>query len=225
MSNKSIVRLCGILFLVTIAAWIVSNIFLKGPLQDAENYANTFQLVKDHAFQYRAGNFIGFLGVMAQFALAITLFQILKPVNPFFALLALGWRIAEQILLLIAILAGFLILGLSQTVTLPSGDGIATLESLGHMLVAVSSHGTAMAFAFLGIASILNNLLFYKSQAIPSSLAIFGVIGAVLYTLSPTLPMIIDLPAEFALIEFPLLLFELILGFYLIFWGLKKEIA
>ena len=61
-------------------------------------------MVKDNAFQYRLGNFVAFIGVAAQFALMITLYQILKPVNPFFALLALGWRIGEQVLLAVPIL-------------------------------------------------------------------------------------------------------------------------
>jgi len=198
---------------------------LKGPLQDTEHYSNTFQLVKDNAFQYRAGNFVAFLGVVAQFALAITLFQILKPVNQFFALLALGWRIGEQVLLTMGIIASFLILGLSQTVPLPPGSGIAELDYLGQILVSASAHAEAIAFVFLGIGSIFNNMLFYKSKAIPSALAIFGVIGAVLYALGPALPMIVDLPAAFEILLFPLLIFELMIGFYLIFWGLKEEIS
>ncbi len=225
MNTKSLSRLCGILFLLTITAFLVGNMVLKGPLQDTENYSNTFQLVKDNAFQYRVGNFAAFLGVVAQFALAITLFQILKPVNPFFALLALGWRIGEQVLLTVGVIAGFLILGLSQTVPLPPGSGIAELDYLGQILVSASVHGEAIAFVFLGIGSLFNNMLFYKSKAIPSPLALLGVIGAVLYALGPALPMIMDLPAAFEMLLFPLLIFELIIGFYLTFWGLKKEIA
>ena len=93
MSSKSMARLCGILFLFTIAAFLIANMLLKEPLHDTVHYANTFQLVKDNAFQYRLGNFIALMGVAAQFALMITLYKILKPVNPFCALLALYcWR-------------------------------------------------------------------------------------------------------------------------------------
>lgn len=224
MNSRSISRLCGILFLFTIAVFLVGNMVLKVPLEDTEQYANTFQLVKDSAFQYRLGNFIAFIGVVAQFALAITLFQILKPVNPFYALLALGWRIGEQLLLTVGIIAGFLILGLSETVTAPPGTGSAELDYVGQILVTASTYGMDMAFVCLGIASVFNNLLFYKSKAIPSSLAIFGVISAALYGLGSALPMI-DLPEEIKIIGYPLILFELMLGVYLTFWGLKKEIA
>ena len=222
MNTKSLSRLCGILYLLTIAAFLVGNMLLKMPLQDTENYSNTFQLVRDNASQYRLGNFVAFLGVVAQFALMITLYQILKPVNPFFALLALGWRIGEQVLLTVGIIAGFLILGLSQTVPLPPGNGIA--DYLGQILVSAPAYGTDIAFVFLGIASVFNNMLFYKSKAIPSPLAIFGVISAVLYALGSALPML-GLPEAIKNLGYPLILFELILGVYLTFWGLKKEIA
>jgi hypothetical protein len=222
MNTKSLSRLCGILFLLTIAAFLVGNMLLKNPLHDTEHYSNTFQLVKDNAFQYRLGNFIAFLGVATQFALMITLYQILKPVNPFFALLALGWRIGEQVLLTISIMASFLILGLSQTVPLSPGNGIA--DYLGQILVSAPVHIEAIAFVFLGIASVFNNMLFYKSKAIPSPLALLGVIGAVLYALGAALPMI-GLPEALRDLGYPLLLFELLLGVYLTFWGLKKEMA
>ena len=226
MNTRSMSRLCGILFLLTIAAFLVGNMVLTEPLQDKEHYANTFQLVRENALQYRVGIFMAFMGVIAQFALAITLFQILKAQNPFSALLALGWRIGEQVLLTVGILAGFVILGLSQTVPLPPGSGAAESDYLGQLLVSVSVYAQAIAFVFLGIASVFNNMLFYKGKLIPSALAMLGVIGAVLYALGYGLPMIVDLPTEFqSILPLPLILFELILGFYLTIWGTKEETA
>ena len=221
MNIKSLSRLCGILFLLTIALFLVGNMLLKNPLHDTENYANTFQLVKENADQYRVGNFLALMGVTAQFALMITLYQILKPVKPFFANLALGWRMGEQVILTFGIIASFLILGLSQTITLPGNE---ITEYLGQILVSIPLHGEDIAFVFLGIASVFNNMLFYKSKAIPAWLALLGVIFAVLYALGYALPMI-GLPEAIKFLGFPLLLFELILGVYLIFWPLKQELA
>jgi hypothetical protein len=226
MNIKTLSRLCGILFITTVLAFFIGNMILKMPLVDSENYANTFQLVRDSAVQYRAGNFIAFMGLVAQFALVITLYQILRPVNPFYALLALGWRMGEQVLLTIGIIAGFLILGLSQTVPLPPGNGIPELDYLGQILVSAPVHGEDIAFVFLGVGSVINNTLFYKSKAIPPLLALLGVIGAVLYALAPALSMIVDLPEAIRVIVLlPMILFELIIGVYLIFWPLKQELG
>ena len=84
MKIKLLFRLCGVLFLLTIALFIVGNMIMKNPLHDTQNYANTFQLVKENAAQYRVGNFLTLMGVTAQFALMITLYQFLKAANPFY---------------------------------------------------------------------------------------------------------------------------------------------
>ena len=221
MNIKSLSRLCGILFLLTIALFLVGNMLLKTPLHDTENYANTFQLVKENAVQYRVGNFLALLGVTAQFALMITLYQILKAVNPFYALLALGWRIGEQVILTVGIIASFLILGLSQSATVPDKE---IAENLGQILVSIPLHGEEIAFVFLGIASVFNNWLFYKSKLIPTWLALLGVFGAFLYGLGSALPML-GLPESFKDLGLALLLFEVILGFYLTFWSVKGKLA
>jgi hypothetical protein len=221
MSIKSLYKLCGFLFLLTIALFIVGNMIMKNPLHDTQNFANTFQLVKENTAQYRVGNFLALMGVTAQFALMITLYQILKAANPFFALLALGWRIGEQVILTVGIIASFLILGLSQSATLP-GNEIA--EYLGQILVSIPLHVEDIAFMFLGIASVFNNWLFYKSKTIPTWLALLGLIGAALYALGSALPML-GLSVAFKNLTLPLLLFEILIGFYLTFWPLQVDLA
>jgi hypothetical protein len=222
MTIRATSRLCGILFLTTIAAFLVGNMVLKGPLQDTVDYSNTFKLVESKILQYSVGNFIAFVGITAQFALAITLFQLLNPVNSFFARLALGWRIGEQLLLLVGILSGFAILAISRHSTDIPGAGTG-LDHLGLILISISSRAEAMAFVLLGIASIFNNILFHRGRLIPSPLAILGVVGAFLYTLGAALPLVISLPPVFTVLQVPLLLFELILGIYLVARGVKEN--
>ncbi len=221
MNTKSLSRLCGILFLATVIVFIVGNMVLKEPLQDTEDYSNTFQLVQDSASQYRLGNFLALIGLTAQFALMITLYQILQAVNPFLALLALGWRVGEQVLLTAGIIASLVILGLSETVTLAPGGGIE-LDYVAQVLVSAPVHAQDIAFVFLGVASIFNNVLFFKGKMIPSSLALFGVLSAALYALGAALPML-GLAEAFKMLTLPLILFELSLGVYLTFWGIKES--
>ena len=95
MRDKLIYRLCGILFILGLSTFLLTDM-LAGSLINSENISNTFKLVADNAFQYRLALFIDFVGVVAIIALAITLFYILKPFNLYLALLALGWRMAEK---------------------------------------------------------------------------------------------------------------------------------
>jgi hypothetical protein len=211
---------------LTVAAWLVSNLLLKGQLVDAENISNTFSLVADNAFQYRLAVCIDFMGMVAVMALVFSLFYILKPVNAYLALLALGWRIGEVVIQAGAKVPEYLLLTLSQSIASSPGNGTAELDYLGQMLIAGSTQALWLSFVFLAMGSIFNNFLFYKGKAIPVVLAIYGLISTALYALGSVLALIIDLPesAIFGLM-LPLVIFELLLGFYLAFFGMKEEIA
>ena len=226
MSTKSISRICGVLYVTTVLAFLANNLFLKEQLVDAENVSKTFELVAANAFQYRLAVSIDFLAMVAVMALALSLFYILKPVNPYLAYLAVGWRIGEVVLQAGAKIPDYLLLTLSQSAAVSSGSGTAELDYLGQMLIAGSMQAVWLSFVFLAVGSLFNNFLFYKSKAIPVVLAGYGLISTALYTLGSLLALIIDLPesANFGLL-LPLVLFELLLGFYLAIFGMKEEIS
>jgi xanthosine utilization system XapX-like protein len=219
MNTKSISRICGILYVSTVLAFLVSKLFFQGQLVDANNISNTFKLLAENAFQYRLAISIDFLAMVAVMALVFSLFAILKPIHPYLALVALGLRIGEVVIQAAAKIPDYLLLQLSQTAQ-SSASGIAEMEQLGH------TQAVWVSFVFLGIGSLFNNYLFYKSKRVPGALAIFGFISAVLYTLGSVAALIIDLP-EFANMGMmlPMVLFELLLGFYLAIFGMKGKTA
>lgn len=223
MNTKSVSRICGVLYVTTVLAFLVSNLFLKEQLVDAENIANTLELVGDNALQYRLAISIDFLAMVAVMALAVSLYVILKPINPYLALLALGWRIGEVVLQAGAKVPDYLLLTLSQSAAASSGSQTAELVSLGQMLVAGSIQAVWLSFVFLSVGSIFNNFLFYKSKGIPRILAVYGLISTGLYGLGSVAALVIDLPEGLVQgLLLPLVLFELLLGFYLAIFGMKE---
>lgn len=224
MSTRAVSRLCGILYVFTVSTFIVSNLFLKEKLVDIESISNTFRLVADNASQYRLAVSIDFMGLVAVMALAFSLFYILKPVSPYLALLALGWRIGEVVLQAAAKVPDYLLLTLSQAAVSSPGNGVADVDHLGRMLTDASTQGVWLGFVFLSVGSIFNNYLFYRSRAIPAGLAVYGLISTALYTVGSILPLFIDLPEGTDLgLMLPLVAFELALGFYLALFGIKNE--
>lgn len=226
MNTGSISRICGVLYLTTVLAFLANNLFLKEQLIDAGNISGTFQLLADNAFQYRLAVSIDFLAMVAVMALAFSLYAILRPVHLYLALLALGLRIGEVVLQAGAKIPDYLLLTLSQSAVSSSGSGIAELDYLGQMLIAASTQAVWLSFVFFAIGSLFNNLLFYKGKLIPAILAIFGLIATGLYALGSVAALIIDLPESANMgMMLPLVAFELLLGFYLTFFGVKKGIA
>lgn len=226
MNIKSISRICGVLYLTTVLAFLANNLFLKEQLVDAENISSTFQLLAANAFQYRLAVSIDFLAMVAVMALAFSLYAILRPVHLYLALLALGLRIGEVVLQAGAKIPDYLLLTLSQSAVPSSGSGTAVLDYLGQMLIAASSQAVWLSFVFFAIGSLFNNFLFYKGKLIPAILAIFGLIATALYVLGSVAALIIDLPESANMgMMLPLVVFELLLGFYLAFFGVKKGTA
>ena len=223
MNTKSISRICGWLYVSTVLAFLLSNLFLKGQLVDAADIPGTFKLVADNASRYRLAVSIDFVAMVAVMALVFSLFVILKPVNRYVALLALGWRVGEVILQAGAKVPEYLLLELSQSATSSPGTGIAGLEHLGQMLIAGSAWAVSLSFVFLSIGSIFNNWLFFRSKAIPKILAIYGLVSTALYTVGSVLALMIDLPESANMgTMLPMVLFELLLGFYLAFVGMRE---
>jgi len=223
MNTKSISRISGVLYVTTVLAFLVSNLALKEQLVDAENISNTLKLVGDNALQYRLAVSIDFLAMVAVMALVFSLYVILKPINPYLALIALGWRIGEVVLQAGAKVPDYLLLTLSQSAASSSGSGTAELVHLGQMLVAGSTQAVWLSFVFLSVGSIFNNWLFYRSRGIPRILAVYGLISTGLYGLGSVAALLIDLPQ--GLVQgmlLPLVLFELLLGFYLAIFGMKE---
>ena len=226
MSTKSISRICGVLYVVTVLAFVVSNLFLKEKLVDPENVLGTFGLVADNAVQYRLGVSLDFLAMVGVMALAFTLYVILKPFNPYLALLALGWRIGEVVLQAGTKVPDYLLLTLSQSVASSPGSGPAEVIHLGQMLIAGSTQAVWLSFVFFSIGSLFNNWLFYKSRLIPVALAVFGLISTALFTAGSLLALVIELPESANMVMMlPLVLFELALGFYLAIAGANESVS
>jgi hypothetical protein len=225
MNTRSVARICGVLYLVTVLAYLASNFLLKGQIVDAGNVTATLARVASSPAQYRLGISIDFLAMVGVMALAFTLYVILRPFDPYLALLALGWRIGEVVLQAGAKIPDYLLLTLSQSVASSPGSGTADLVQLSQVLIAGSTRALWLSFVFLSMGSLINNYLFYKSRLIPAALAVFGLVATALYAIGSLAALVIDLPESANMpLMLPLVLLELGLGFYLAVPGAKEGV-
>jgi hypothetical protein len=219
VNTRSISRICGVLYIVTVLAFLLSNLIFKEQLVDAGDVAGTFARVAANSLRFRLGISIDFLAMVGVMALALTLYVILRPFNPYLALLALGWRIGEVVLQAGGKVPDYILLTLSQ-----SGSGTVDLVPLGQMLIAGSTRALWLSFVFLSIGSLANNYLFYKSRLIPAGLAVYGLIATALYAAGSLAALVVDLPESANMpLMLPLVLFELTLGFYLTISGARES--
>jgi hypothetical protein len=223
MNTKRISGICGVLYVLTVLVFPICSLLLKGQMVDAGNIFGTFSNLATNAIQYRLAIACDFLSVAAVMGLVFSLFAILKPVSAYPALLGLGLRIGEVVIQACAKVPDYLLLRLSQS-TSSSGSSIVGIENLAQMLIAGADQALWLSFVFLAIGSLFNNYLFYKSKMIPYALATFGLISTATFTVGSVAALVINLPEFVRMgLMFPLVLFELILGFYLTMFGIKEK--
>jgi hypothetical protein len=152
------------------------------------------------------------------------LYVILKPINPGLALLGIFWR-------LIWVLTWFLItLNLFDALRLINGGtylgafGAERLQVLGRFHLAKGIDYYYAGLLFTALASTLYSYLWLKSGYIPRTLAVLRIISSafcvactLIFYIFPHFDQIVNL----WLFDMPMVIFDIVLGFWLLFKGLN----
>lgn len=219
MITKSTARIIGFLYLFTILTPVLGNALFDERQLNTNDIPTTLQLIADHSFKYQLSISLDFLTIVGVMALAFSLYALLKHVDHFLAWLALGWRIGEVLLQAGGTIPNYLLLTLNQS----TGSGAGNVDAAGSLLIAGANEAVWLSFVFFSLGSLFNNYLFFKGKLIPGNLAMYGLISTVLYAVGSIVALIIEVPETTNIVMMiPLVLFELSLGFYLVFFNLKE---
>ena len=153
----------------------------------------------------------------AAFILAATLFAITREEDRDVALVALICRAAEGTIGAVSILA---LVGLLWLVNRPATLDTAAAQLLGTFLIKVQSTAIAVSATFFAAGSALFSWLLLRGRIVPAALAWLGVFESAL--------LVLMLPAQlggwfrgaiFELAWYPMLIFEIALGIWLMTRG------
>jgi hypothetical protein len=152
--------------------------------------------------------------------LAMALYGITREEDHELALLALSCRVGEGVLAAIPALAtlGLLWLGTAVTGSIP--PDAAAAQVLGGFLLRVRIWGTTIGASFFAVGSTLFSYLLLRGRMVPAPLAWLGVVASVplVFVLPAQLIGLLGGPIDF-FIWLPMLVFEVVLGFWLLFKG------
>ncbi len=217
-SNKNTPRFAGAAFLLQAIASAVAGLILLRPLIVSGNIIDTMTNMSNNALQVRAGIMVEMITVTALVILSVLLFIILKKENMQIALVALGLRIVEVVLLAVSRISTFNLLGTSQASVIEGHP--VYLQTLGNLAFESQEFTYSLNMVFFTLGGTLFYYLFYKSGYIPKALAIFGLIAASLAFVGElfglfgiVVPLIVFLPN---------LPFELAIGVWLMVKGIKN---
>ena len=227
-SQQKAAKIAGFTFIFSIAIVIISNynVTFRYIVPDAAETAKNL-IAHDTLFRINVvGDLVYFLTLIV---MSTSLYVILKPINKNFALATVFIRLVYAFmwsLMAINILNALYFLGNSSFLKVFETD---QLEALSRLRLNSSFYAYYIGLPFWGLSSTICSILLFRSKYIPRVLAIFGIISSVwcvfcafTFLIFPTYVEIVHA----ALFDVPMVLFEVILGFWFLVKGLKpKKIA
>ncbi len=225
-SQRTAARVVGICYLVAMATAVLGFAIRGAMIVPGDGAATAASILASETL-FRIGILSDVFTFIVDIVLIAALYVVLQPVNRDFAMLAAFWRLMETALLLVATLNGFAVLRILTGTEL---DGVVEAEMLhaqARMTLNAYGDGYRVGFAFLGLGSALFSYLWLKSRYVPRSLAWLGVVSSLLLAACNLAAIVWPGVARATGLAYmmPLGVFEIGMGLWLLFRGLKPPVV
>jgi len=216
---KSTPRLLGAAFLFVFAASILSGLLLTSVVGSG-SISDILVDIPGNLTLMRTSILIGLVTSVGIVVLAVLLYVVLHKQNKIIALVALGWWLAEAIMLAVSKIGASALIPLSLEFVGAGAPEPSYYKTLGDFLYSgVYQRGDDIHMLFYCLGGILWFYLFYRSRHIPRVLSVLGLaieslalIGMVLLLLAVRVNMFFF---------YPIAVLELIVGLWLLVRGIR----
>jgi hypothetical protein len=221
MTRRNNARVAGFMFLFYIATGITSLILFRQATGGAEGTAATLASIAQHPTTVRLTAVLTLLAFFDAVVLAVALYGLTRDQDPDLAMIALCCRIGEGVLSAAAAVRTLGLISVATASTVASPDGAAA-QALGALLLKQDGWSGTVGAACFAVGSTLYCWLFLRARSIPTWLAWLGVLGSALLVAALPLQMAGFLrgPVTYY-VWIPIAVFEVIMGFLLLFKGLR----
>jgi hypothetical protein len=199
--------LTGVLFIAATAAGVLSVVTLGSLIQAGDYQAQ----IAGHLDQAAAGALFEALMGLACAGIAIALYPVLRLFNSGLAIGAVGMRLIEGVLFVVAAVAALALVELSR-----NGADASTAE----LLRAIHGQSAVLAALPFGVGALLYYYAFYRYRIIPRWLSGWGLLAIVVYLAATGLAILTRTAFDdYTALLMPLALQEMVLAAWLIAKG------
>lgn len=166
-----------------------------------------------------------FILVIANIGTAVTLYPVVRRQNEAVALGYVSGRVMEAAIITVGMVSVLSVLTLRQDAAAGTGTADGSLVAAGKSLVAIHDWTFLLGPSFvLGLNSLLLAYLMFRSGLVPRFIAVLGLVGGPLVTVS-ALGVLFGLygPGAHAISAIPVFAWEVSLALYLIIKGFKPS--
>jgi hypothetical protein len=211
-------RLAGAGFLIIIVTSLLMGVLVSFP----DNISGILIKISENLGMTRISILFALVTSAGVVALAVLLYTILKKQNKILALIALGWWLAEAIVLAIGKMGTAALIPLSRDFMGAGAPDSSFYQTMGNFLYnGMDKTGMALHMIFYCLGGILWYYLFFKSKYIPRIIPLFGLAAA-------SAALVGNVVAFFGYavpiwVSIPLLPFELAIGLWLVIKGINDR--
>ena len=224
-SQRKAAKVVGFCYLIALVPAIFAEFYVRGSLIVFDNVALTAQNIVNHERIFRLGIVSNLTVFAVDIALITALYFVLKPVNKRLALLALGWGLIENAILVIVTLNDLDVLRILSGADYLQAFEPGQLHALARISISAHDDTYNVGLVFAGLRSTAFCYLWFRSRFIPRVLAAWGMLASFLmgafafsFIIFPGLRKVVPVEAYGSLI----FLFELAMGFWLLIKGLRS---
>jgi len=218
-SDKTIVKITGLLFLIQIVTYMIGNQFLTSPVINSPDYLTS---IYENSNQLLIGTLLEFICAIAVVAIAVLLFPILKKYSERIAMWYVVFRISEFTIIVFSKIKILSLIPLGQKYVNSTMSENENLKTFGNIILNEYSIAVLMVMVAFSIGAFMFYYLLYKSKLIPRFISVWGLIGVTL-VLTANIFELSDNSLGM-LIYMPMGLNELFLGIWLLIKGLNLSI-
>jgi hypothetical protein len=226
-SDKSTPKFLGIAYLIQFVGSLLSDPILNASMGEGSTGERLVSISSNVLF-LRAGIIAEIVTVIGIVVMTVLLFIILQHQNKTLALVALSFWLIEASFLVLSSLAANALIPLSHEYVLAGSPDPSVMITLGTILLETKEFCYAIHMLFFGLGGILWYYMFYRSQYIPKTLALWALIlmplmpiDVLLFLLGIGLDSILRMAILFPLIAY--LPYEGILGIWFIVRGIDDS--
>jgi len=227
-SQRNASRIAGLALLFSIVIVIIANYGISFRLIVPGNAAETARNIVAHELLYRINIACDIIYLVTLLVVLSAFHVVLGSVNRNFSLIAAFSRLVLAFMWGVAalnMLGALRLLGDASYLSVFSADQLQTLARL-HLVVSYDAY--YIGLPFWGLASTICSYLWFKSRYVPRSLAAYGLISSawcvicgITYLVYPNFANAVGA----SWFDVPLVMFEIAMGSWLLFRGVKSTVS
>jgi hypothetical protein len=174
-------RIAGVLYLIIIVAAAFAEVFVRGSLIENGNAAATAANILAHELLYRLGGAADLITFACDAAVALILYELLKPVSGSLSLLAAFFRLMHVAIVGVNTLNHFAALVLLRGAHSLTAFQTDQWQALALVSLRLHAQGYNIALVFFGIHCLLIGYLISRSAFLPRILGALMAIAGLCY--------------------------------------------